>query len=151
AGVRAGHPFVVFNKQLYAEDKIAKGIPVDIGVDILGQTTQVDAGVIGARIWVYNQDNRAARDFKGLIYYPYDPSYVVTANFVPDPKRPARVFRTSRGTEKQFYHAGDATFSLKGKTFPLPFFSDGNEPRKIDSMSAFFTDGLTGKETYGAG
>ena len=151
AGVRAGHPFVVFNKQLYAEDKIAKGIPVDIGVDILGQTTQVDAGVIGARIWVYNQDHQAARDFKGLVYYPYDPSYVVTANFVPDPKRPARVFRTSRGTDKQFYHAGDAKFTLKGKTFTLPFFSDGNEPRKIDSMSAFFTDGLTGKETYGAG
>lgn len=151
AGVRGGHPFVVFNKHLYAGDEIAKGIPVDVGVQIRGQETQVDAGVIGARIWVYNQDNPAATNFKGLIYFPYDPSYVVSASFVPDPKRPPRVFRTSRGTDKQFYHVGDASFALKGKSFTLPFFADDKDPKKIKSISAFFTDGLTGKETYGAG
>ncbi len=151
AGVRAGAPFVVFNKRLYAEKEINKGILVDIGVDVLGQKTQVDAGVIGARIWVYNQDNPAAKAFKGLIYYPYDPTYAVTASFKPDPKRPPRVFRTSRGTYKQFYHVGDASFVLKGKSFTLPFFADSNDPKGITSISAFFTDGLTGKETYGAG
>jgi hypothetical protein len=151
AGVRGSHPFVVFNKHLYADADLAKGIPVDIGVQIRGQQTQVDAGVIGARIWIYNQDNPAAANFKGLIYYPYDPSYVVPATFAPDPKRPARAFRTSRGTEKQFFHVGDASFVLKGKSFTLPFFADDNDPKKIDSISAFFTDGLTGKETYGAG
>ncbi len=151
AGVRDGEPFVMFNKHLYAEKDINKGILVDIGVDVRGEKTQVGAGVVGARLWVYNQDNPAAKNFKGLIYYPYDPSYVVTATFKPDPKLPPRVFRTSRGTDKQFYHAGDATFTLKGKTFTLPFFADSNDPKKIDSFSAFFTDGLTGKETYGAG
>jgi hypothetical protein len=151
AGVRQGHAFVVFNKQLYAEGAIAKGIQVDIGVDIRGEKTQVDAGVMGARIWVYNQDHPAARDFKGLVYYPYDFGFVTTASFKPDPKLPPRVFRTSRGTQKQFYHAGDATFSLKGKNFTLPFFADSNDPRKITTLSAFFIDGLTGRETYGAG
>lgn len=151
AGVRGGHPFVIFNKRLYAEADIAKGIPVDIGIDVMGQKTQVDAGVIGARLWVFNQDHPAAKKFTGLVYYPYDPSYVVTATFKPDPKRPARVFRTSRGTDKQFFHAGDATFTLKGKSFTLPFFTDGNDPKQIKSLSAFFTDGLTGRETYGAG
>jgi hypothetical protein len=151
AGVRSGEPFVTFNRHVYAEKDINEGIPVDIGIDVRGEKTQVDAGVIGARLWVYNQDNPAAKNFKGLIYYPYDPSYVVTATFKPDSARPARVFRTSRGTDKEFYHAGDATFTLKGRQFTLPFFSDSNDPKKMSSMSAFFTDGLTGKETYGAG
>src|ERR1700743_812043 len=43
AGVRAGHPFVVKDKQLYAEADIGKGIPVDTGVDIRGAQTQIDA------------------------------------------------------------------------------------------------------------
>jgi uncharacterized protein (DUF1684 family) len=151
AGVRKGHIFVVKDQHLYADDDAAKGIAVDTDIDILGQKTQVGAGVWGARIWVFNQKNKAAKDFTGLIYYPYDPSYVVTASFTPDPKRPARTFRTSRGTEKQFYHAGDARFMLKGKSFVLPFFTDSDDPADMKILSAFFTDGLTGKETYGAG
>ena len=131
AGVRQGHPFVVKERQLYSERDIAKGIPVDTDVDILGQPTQVDAGVVGARIWVFNQRNKAAKEFKGLIYFPYDPSYIVTATFTPDPKRPPCVFRTSRGTEKQFYHAGDAAFMLRGRSFTLPFFSDSDEPADL--------------------
>jgi len=151
AGVRKGHPFVVMNQYLYTEKDIAKGIAVDTDVDVLGQPTQVDAGVVGARIWVFNQRSEAAKDFKGLSYFPYDPSYVVSATFTPDPNRAARAFRTSRGTSKQFYHAGDATFVLKGKSFTLPFFSSSDDPADMKSLSAFFTDDLTGKETYGAG
>jgi uncharacterized protein (DUF1684 family) len=84
-------------------------------------------------------------------YYPYDAAFRVTASFAPDPKRPARVFRTSRGTDKQFYHVGDATFTLKGKTIALPFYAGSNDVKAITDISAFFTDDLTGKGAYGAG
>lgn len=151
ASVRGGRPIVVKDGKTFSAEAIAKGIAVDRDLDIKGQQTQIDAGVIGARIWVYNQQNPAARNFTGLSYFPYDPSYVVTARFAPDPKLAPRAFRTSRGTDKQFFHAGDATFALKGKTFTLPFFSEEGAPARIASISAFFTDGLTGKETYGAG
>jgi hypothetical protein len=151
AGVKARQPYVVKDGRIYSGQAIGKGISVDAEVDIRGAQTQVDAGVIGARIFVFNQQNPVAKAFTGLSYFPYDPSYVVTASFTPDPKRPARVFRTSRGTDKQFYHAGDATFALKGRQFTLPLFSDSNDPKSMTSLSAFFTDGLTGKETYGAG
>jgi hypothetical protein len=130
---------------------IGKSIPVDKDVDVSGQETQVDAGVRGWRIFVFNQQNPAALNFKSVSYYPYDPAFRVTATFAPDPKRPAHVFRTSRGTDKQFYHVGDATFALKGKTITLPFYSDSNDPKQIADMSAFFTDDLTGKGAYGAG
>ena len=86
-----------------------------------------------------------------MSYYAYDPSFIVTARFAPDARLPPRVFRTSRGTDKQFFHAGDATFTLKGKNITLPFYAGDKNPAKVDDLSAFFTDGLTGKGAYGAG
>lgn len=151
AGVRQGFAFVMKDKHLYKQDEIAKGIAIDTDVAVRGQQTQIDAGVIGARIWIYNQHAKAAQQFAGLRYFDYDPSFIATGSFKPDPARPARVFHTSRGTGKQFFHAGDATFTLKGKSFTLPFFAESADPKEIKSISAFFTDGLTGRETYGAG
>jgi len=131
--------------------QVTKSIAVDKDVDIAGQPTQVQAGVNGWRIFVYNQQNPAAKNFKGVSYFPYDPAFRVTASFRADPSLPAKVFRTSRGTGKQFYHAGDASFSLKGKAVTLPFYTDSNRPSEIKDMSAFFTDALTGKGAYSAG
>lgn len=144
-----GHASVTSNGKVFDEMAIAKGIAVDKDVEIVGAATQVGAGVMGIRIMVFNQQAKAAKDFTGVDFFPYDPAYRVTAKFTPDPKRTARVFRTSRGTDKTFFHAGDATFTLQGKAVTLPFYADG--PQKIEDMSAFFTDGLTGLQTYGAG
>jgi uncharacterized protein len=130
---------------------ILQSIPIDKDVDVSGQPTQVDAGVLGWRVFVFNQKNPDALNFKGVSYFPYDPAYRVNARFIPDPKRAPHVFRTSRGTDKQFYHVGDATFALQGKTITLPFYAGGNDPKRIDDISAFFTDDLTGKGAYGAG
>jgi uncharacterized protein (DUF1684 family) len=149
ASFQGGHPHIVMGRKSFDEATIEKSILVDTNVDIAAFRTQVSAGVFGVRIMLYNQLRGAAVNFKGLDYFPYDPSYVVTATFKPDPKFPPRVFRTSRGTDKQFFHAGDATFALKGKTFTLPFYAD--DPKKITTMSSFFMDDLTGKGTYGAG
>lgn len=126
-------------------------LQIDKDVDLQAFPTQVQAGVMGVRIFVYNQKNPAIKDFHGVDYFPYDASYVVKASFKPDPKRPARDFITSRKTSKQFYHVGDATFALQGKTLSLPMYADDSDPKKIGEMSAFFTDKLTGKGTYGAG
>ena len=130
---------------------LRKSVPIDSNVDITGFATQVHAGVMGVRILVYNQRRAEALNFKGLDYFPYDPAYRITATFKPDPKLPPRVFHTSRGTDKQFFHAGDATFTLNGKTIALPFYADSNDPKKLADLSAFFVDDLTGKGTYGAG
>lgn len=148
---KGGHIHAALNGKDVPEAMIGKSIPVDTNVDVAGFPTQVSAGVIGARIMLYNQLRPDALNFKGVAYFPYDSSYRVTATFKPDLKFPPRVLRTSRGTDKQFFHAGDATFTLHGKTFTLPFYADGNDPKKITDMSAFFMDDLTGKGTYGAG
>jgi uncharacterized protein (DUF1684 family) len=130
---------------------VTKNIPIDQNVDVEGQPTQVDAGVQGWRIFVFNQRNPAAASFKGVSYYPYNAAFRVSARFMPDPKRPARVFRTSRGTDKQFYHVGEVRLALAGKTVMLPMYAGDNDPKKIQEFSAFFTDALTGKGAYGSG
>jgi hypothetical protein len=130
---------------------LGKSIAIDKDIDIAGFPTQVGAGVPGWRVFIYNQQNPAAKTFTGVAYYPFDPAFRVTASFKPDPQLPARTFRTSRGTGKQFHHAGDATFILKGRHVTLPFYSDGAEPKSVTDMSAFFHDDLTGKGAYGAG
>ncbi|HEY1632798.1 MAG TPA: DUF1684 domain-containing protein [Rhizomicrobium sp.] len=147
--VKNGHPVIVKDGKTYSDAEIAKGILIDTDIDVSGAQTQVNAGVIGARFMIFNQKNPDALSFKGVDYYPYNPAYIITATFTPDPKLPPHAFKTSRGTTKQFFHAGDATFALNGKTMTLPFYT--SDQGKIASLAAFFTDGLTGKETYGAG
>ena len=118
---------------------------------MVGQPTQVGANVMGWRLFVYNQHFADAANFKGVTYYPFNPAFRVTATFTPDLKLPPRVFRTSRGTDKQFYHAGEAHFTLQGKAITLPFYTGSNKPGEVKDMSAFYTDKLTGKGAYGAG
>ncbi len=130
---------------------IDKSIAVDGDVDVRGEPTQVGAGVQGWRIFVYNQTNPAALNFTGVAYYPFNPAFRVTARFIADAKLSPRVFRTSRGTDKQFFHGGDAVFTLKGKRLTLPFYAESNKEGEIKDMSAFYTDGLTGKGAYGSG
>ncbi|MEJ1967904.1 MAG: DUF1684 domain-containing protein [Rhizomicrobium sp.] len=148
---RAGHMSGAMGGKTLDDAGFRKGIAIDTAIDIQGFATQVGAGVLGVRVMLFNQRRADALNFKGVDYFPYDPSYRVTATFKPDPKLPPRVFRTSRGTDKQFFHAGDATFALHGKTFTLPFYAGDSDPKKIADLSAFFMDDLTGKVTYGAG
>jgi uncharacterized protein len=130
---------------------IEKGIAIDKDVTVRGEATQVGAGINGWRVFVYNQKNPAAVNFISVAYYPFDPAFRVSARFIADAKLPPVVFRTSRGTDTQFFHGGDAVFTLKGKRITLPFYAESNHPSEIKDMSAFYTDALTGKGAYGAG
>jgi hypothetical protein len=149
AAFRDGKP--VLEKNGSALAKPLADVVVDRGVDVEAYPTQVEAGVPGIRVFVYNQQDPAAKAFKGVDYFPYNPAFVVKADFTADPKLPLQSFITSRKTSKQFYRAGVARFTLQGKKLSLPLYTDSNDPKKITSMSAFFTDDLTGKGAYAAG
>jgi len=143
------HAIAKMNGIVFNEKTLFKSIRITPDIDIMAAPTQVDAGVMGVRVFIFNQQAKAAKDFRGLDYFPYDPSYRITARFIPDPKLPPRVFVTSRKTSKQFFHAGDAVFTLNGKKLTLPFYTDDTRP--ISDITAFFTDDMTGRGTYGAG
>jgi hypothetical protein len=130
---------------------LQKSILIDKDIDIAGAPTQVGAGIEGWRIFIFNQQHPSAKAFKSVSYFPYDPAFRVTARFVPDLKLPPVVFKTSRGTDKQFYRAGEAVFRLKGQEVRLPLYTSERDPKKLADLSAFFHDGLSNKEVYGAG
>jgi uncharacterized protein (DUF1684 family) len=146
-----GKPLVTKDGKPVADAMLAKGIDIVPGIDVAGMPAQMSPGETGLRIMVFNQQNKIAKAFKGVDYFPYDASYRVMAKFKADPKMTPRIFRTSRGLDKQFYHTGDASFTLRGKPVTLPLYAETNLAPKIDGMSSFFTDELTGKVAYRAG
>jgi uncharacterized protein (DUF1684 family) len=149
--IKGGRISITHDGKAVPPAQLQKSVVVDTGVDISGQPTQVGAGVEGWRIFVFNQQHPAAKAFKTVSYFPYDPAFRVTARFVADTKLPPRVFKTSRGTDKQFFHAGDAVFRLKGKDVRLPFYTGGATAKDVTDMSAFFNDELSNRGVYGAG
>ena len=132
-------------------DGIEKSVVVDTDIDVNGELTPIAAHVNGARFWLYNQKNPEAAKFTGMAFYPYDPSFLVQAKYVADPKFVTTTFHTSHKTDKDYYHTGDVTFTLKGKSFLLPIYARSNDPAKIKGAQGFFTDELTGKGAYPAG
>lgn len=129
----------------------AQTVNIAPGIDVRFALTQVNPGVNGLRVMVYNQANPLARDFKGLEHFAYDPEAVVEATFTAAPSMEGVDFQTSRGWLKRFNRAGYATFTLKGKPVKLAVYTDETDPKKVTSVSLFFLDELSGKETYGVG
>lgn len=156
-------PFVDFSKKgssgIFTD---AKG-PVDLLADgnsphelspstrISGGLAQITPDDTGLRIAAYNDNNPAAASFTGLEYFPYDPAFVVRAEFKAAPEWTKKTFQTSRGWYKAFYHIGDAVFMLQGKAMRLPMYAGSDKLEDIDSLAAFIMDDTTGKETYGVG
>ena len=128
-----------------------RAVSVSPGIDVRFQLAQVTPGVNGLRVMVYNQANPLARDFKGLDHFAYNPNAVAEATFERAAKPEGIDFQTSRGWYKRFYRMGEAVFTLEGKPVRLPMYSDTADAAKVTSLSAFFLDELTGKETYGVG
>ncbi|MDZ4740355.1 MAG: DUF1684 domain-containing protein [Alphaproteobacteria bacterium] len=124
---------------------------VSPGIDVRFALTEVKPGVNGLRVMVYNQGHPAARAFKGLEYFSYNPNAVVEATFEPSPSLEGVDFQTSRGWFKRFNRVGFAVFTLEGKPVRLAMYTDKTVAAQIKSLSAFFLDELSGKKTYGVG
>jgi uncharacterized protein (DUF1684 family) len=138
----------------YVEDfavENTQSVPVYNGIDVRFALTQIDAGVNGLRVMVYNQANPVARAFKGLSHFDYDPSAIAEATVEPAPSIEPVDFQTSRGWLKRFQRVGLARFTLQGKPVTLGLYSDETEASKIKRVSMFFLDDLSGHETYGVG
>ena len=139
-----------FKADEFAVDQ-AQTVKLGKGIDVRFALTQIDAGVNGLRVMVYNQENPVARAFKGLSHFDYDPAFVAEATVEPAPSIEPVDFQTSRGWLKRFQRVGLARFTLQGKPVTLGLFSDETEVAKSKRLSMFFLDDLSGHETYGVG
>jgi hypothetical protein len=131
-------------------DKMQR-VAVMPGIDVRFALTQVNPGVNGLRVMVYNQANPLARNFHRLDHFAYDPNAVVEATFEPAPSIEGVDFQTSRGWLKRINRAGYASFTLMGTPVKLAMYTDETDPKAVKQLSVFFLDELSGKETYGVG
>ncbi|MFM9863274.1 MAG: DUF1684 domain-containing protein [Micropepsaceae bacterium] len=121
------------------------------GTDVRFALTQVNPGVSGLRVMVYNQGHPLAKNFAGLEHFAYNPDAVVEATFEASPSAEGVDFQTSRGWLKRINRVGYASFTLMGTPVKLGMYSDEADPKQVKQLSAFFLDELSGKETYGVG
>ncbi|HVY02491.1 MAG TPA: DUF1684 domain-containing protein [Caulobacterales bacterium] len=140
--------FVRDGKTVSFDPRDGVEVAVDSTHEVRAELTQVSPGETGLRIFSYDQDNPAAKAFKGVSYFPYAASYVITAAFAAEPPKPVD-FQTSRGWYKRFWRVGSARFRVRGRAVSLPLYAEG--PNGEGGLSAFFLDKTTGKETYQPG
>jgi uncharacterized protein len=97
---------------------------------------------------VQDRDSRARRAFRGLDYFPIDPSWVFAARF--EPYLPARRLPIVNvlGDEIQMLAPGAIVFARDGREWRLDALleSEGG-----DHLFVMFADGTSGRETYGGG
>jgi uncharacterized protein (DUF1684 family) len=93
---------------------------------------------------IKDNDSATRREFSGLKWYPVDPSWRVTAKYVPFDKPHTLTFDTAVGVKEQDESPGYVTFQRGGKTYRMEPVVDGNE------LWFVMRDQTSGKTTYGA-
>jgi len=82
----------------------------------MGGSTQIAPGETGLRLWVFKPTEQGGERVQGRRLLSLRPSVPRERHAsIPDRSMAPHVFRTSRGLDKQFFHAGDAVFTLQGK------------------------------------
>jgi len=92
-----------------------------------------------------------ARDrlrFKGLEYYPPDPSYRFELEIHEHPEKQAMRMAYTKGNEQDFLRWGEFRFKIDGKEQALQAYR--SNPQE-EMLFVPFRDATSGKETYGAG
>jgi len=86
--------------------------------------------------------------FKGLEYYPPDPSYRFELELHEHPEKQAVRMAYTKGNEQDFLRWGEFRFKIGGKEQALQAYK--SHPRE-EMLFISFKDATSGKETYGAG
>jgi len=86
--------------------------------------------------------------FKGLEYYPIDPSYRFELELYEHPEKQAVRMAYTKGNEQAFLHWGEFRFKIGGKEQALQAYR--SNPQE-EMLFVPFRDATSGKETYGAG
>jgi hypothetical protein len=129
---------------------------IDMTNDQSGQPTYLTLGTLkwhiikrGHRFALRLKDSENAnlKEFKGLEYFPVDPSWCMRAQFVPyDPPKKLPI-ATVIGTVDTLISPGYLSFNAGRKHFRL----DPVQEAGAESLFIIFADETSGVETYGGG
>ncbi|WOD44344.1 DUF1684 domain-containing protein [Hwangdonia lutea] len=94
------------------------------------------------------------KGFKGLDFFKFDSTYVVTADFKRTPNEPIFKMKTTTDRTPEYVKYGELNFDLKGKNFKLNIYQNQgliNEEGYEDYLFLPFLDETNGLESYGGG
>jgi uncharacterized protein (DUF1684 family) len=86
--------------------------------------------------------------FKGLEYYPPDPSYRFELELHEHPEKQTVRMAYTKGNEQDFLRWGEFRFKIGGKEQALQVYKNFSQE---EMLFIPFKDATSGKETYGAG
>jgi uncharacterized protein (DUF1684 family) len=130
--------------------------PLPLATDADEEPTLVELGTInfyviarGDRLGLRIRDREAKlrREFPGLDYFPFDPSFRVEAKFAPNPPGTTVPVADVLGMTQQMPSPGKVTLTMKGQTFTLTALDDTGDGR----LYLIVGDATNGYDTYGAG
>lgn len=100
---------------------------------------------------VFDRTSPRFKEYKGIPYFPIDLSYRVKARLVPDPKAETVAIASSNSADRKATRVGWLEFALGGTPLRLAAHRLLEPGSDDGSLSVFFRDATTGKESYKVG
>jgi uncharacterized protein (DUF1684 family) len=109
--------------------------------------TDFDGNVIAKGVRLWDSNSEAIQSFETIDTYPFDPSWVFEASFIPHPESRAVPFEYVREAPglRNLAVPGEIKVSIEGIEYHLDAFDDEG------TLLLVFADPTNGKETYPAG
>ncbi|WBU38450.1 DUF1684 domain-containing protein [Homoserinibacter sp. YIM 151385] len=111
----------------------------------IGTVIAQEGGSYALRVW--DSQSEAIQRFGGIDAYDYDASWVVVADFAPNPEGTTLGFQhiKDEGAEREEVIPGSITFTKDGVDYDLAGFKSGR------AIQIVFADATSGEETYSVG
>lgn len=104
---------------------------------------------VGPVIRVVDPSTPALDQFRGLHYFPIDPSYRVSARIEPGPKKEISILDT-QGWKRPAWIYGRAYFEIAGDQQSLDLILFDKDPTPESEFMLIFRDRTSGRESYPA-
>jgi len=110
-----------------------------------GTVIRGEDGQYALRVW--DAQSEAVQEFGAISAFPYDPAWVVTGTFTPNPEGTTVGFSHVKddGATRELPVPGDIAVTIQGQEFRLAAFKDGRR------LQLVFADATSDVDTYGVG
>ena len=94
---------------------------------------------------------RDLKNFRGLDFFTYDSTYLVTAKLTKTPKEKPFMMLTTTDMMVEYIKYGTISFELLSNQYSLYIYKNLEDPNERDNLFLPFLDDTNGNESYGGG
>ena len=94
---------------------------------------------------------RDLKKFRGLDFFTYDSTYLVTAKLTKTPKEKPFMMLTTTDMVVEYIKYGTVSFELLNNQYSLDIYKNLEDPNERDNLFLPFLDDTNGNDSYGGG